>query len=216
MTNKKSFVLYIDTLDCLNEFSDIQAGKLFKAIWKFQNGENTEFKSPELRIVFNWLKQQFLRDDMKYQTVVERNSRNGKKGGRPPKNPKIELETQKNPEEPRKADNVNINGTETDNVINKASESLIEFVNESNPVKEIEVNSTVFKNSIQEQDKLIFKVLEVNNYSPLGFEIREINELLLGIILLDDKIEVILKYFKEKHERPCLSLTDTKSLLNLK
>lgn len=88
---KKSFLIYIDSLDILDELSDEEAGRLFKAIKSAQKGEDYEPDSIT-RIAFAPFKSQFARDLEKYETICERNKNNGLKGGRPktehnPKNP---------------------------------------------------------------------------------------------------------------------------------
>jgi hypothetical protein len=57
-------------------------------------------------IIFEPFLNQFKRDDVKYQNVVERNKINGSKGGRPKTqdNPLGYLATENNPKEPKKAD----------------------------------------------------------------------------------------------------------------
>jgi hypothetical protein len=118
---KKSFVLYHDTLDVLDMLSDEQAGKLFKGIKNYQTGTEPELDAL-LSIVFLPFKKQFIRDGVKYENTVERNKENGKKGGRPkktqdnPKNPVGYLETQKKPNEPRKADSDSDSVNDNDSV----------------------------------------------------------------------------------------------------
>ncbi|WOZ57865.1 hypothetical protein ZP9_00051 [Shewanella phage ZP9] len=88
---KKSFLIYIDSLDILDELSDEEAGRLFKAIKSAQKGEECEL-DPVTRIALSPFKSQFARDLEKYESICERNKNNGLKGGRPkteenPKNP---------------------------------------------------------------------------------------------------------------------------------
>jgi hypothetical protein len=74
-----------------------------------------------LEIAFEPIKLQLKRDLKKYESIVDRNKKNGLKGGRPhktqinPKNPVGYLETKENPKKPKKADTDN----DTDNVIVK-------------------------------------------------------------------------------------------------
>jgi hypothetical protein len=85
MSNKNSFILYLDHLIVLDELSDEQAGKLFKVIRAYHSGDNETYKKlmndTLIRIVFSLFKSQFIRDIEKYNKVVERNRENGKKGG---------------------------------------------------------------------------------------------------------------------------------------
>jgi hypothetical protein len=106
---KNSFIMYLDSLDVLDELTDDQAGKLFKAIRKIQKGEPNPELDFGLKMALLPFKIQFERDNKKYNAICERNRNNGKKGGRPknPENPVGYLETQKtqtNPDKPKKAD----------------------------------------------------------------------------------------------------------------
>ncbi|MEY3429421.1 MAG: hypothetical protein RI930_248 [Pseudomonadota bacterium] len=107
MTIKKSFIIHTDSLSVLKKLKDEQAGKLFKAIALFQE-DGLLPEDDFISIVFEPFLNQFSRDLKKYQNIVDRNKLNGSKGGRP-KNPVGYLETQSNPEEPRKADSGNAN-----------------------------------------------------------------------------------------------------------
>lgn len=80
-TKRKSFVLHIDSLDILDELDNEQAGILFKAIKSFQKDEVIELDSI-LRMVFSPFKNQFRRDNDKYQITCERRAEAGSKGGK--------------------------------------------------------------------------------------------------------------------------------------
>ena len=116
MTSKrKSFLVHIDSLDILDDLTDEQAGMLFKAIKAHQKGEDIEL-SPIVKIAFSPFKNQFARDDEKYQKIVERNKNNGLKGGRPKTqdNPKKPTGLIGNPDNPSKADNKNDSDSDSD------------------------------------------------------------------------------------------------------
>lgn len=78
--NKKSFLLHIDSLDILDELTDEQAGKLFKAIKAYQKQEKVELDS-FVRIAFSPFKNQFIRDNEKYDLTCKRRAEAGRKGG---------------------------------------------------------------------------------------------------------------------------------------
>lgn len=110
----KSFVLHIDSLEILEQLTDDQAGKLFKAIARIQNDLEPDCDQMTKILLFPFM-QQFKRDKEKYDKIVERNRLNGGYGGRPKKttktnpdkpketqnNPLGYLETQQNPDEPK-------------------------------------------------------------------------------------------------------------------
>ena len=140
---KKSFILHIDSLSVLDELTNEQAGQLFKAIHNYQIGKDVKLDFG-LKMAFLPFKNQFIRDNDKYLSIVERNKKNGSKGGRPPKtekNPKNlvgYLETEKNPDEPKKADSDSVN----DNVNKKENNNLLPPSNldESDiPITEIDI-----------------------------------------------------------------------------
>lgn len=113
MENKKSFNLYCDIIHTVEKLSDEQSGKLFKHILRYVNDQTPITDDPLIDIVFEPIKQSLKRDLEKYLNIIERNKKNGSKGGRPkkndnelnnPNNPVGFLETQNNPEKPKKAD----------------------------------------------------------------------------------------------------------------
>jgi len=78
--NKKSFLLHIDSLDILDDLTDEQAGVLFKAIKAYQKGEEFELDA-FVRIAFSPFKNQFTRDNEKYDTTCKRRAEAGRLGG---------------------------------------------------------------------------------------------------------------------------------------
>ena len=78
---RKSFIVHIDSLCILDDLTDEQAGKLFKAIRNYQNGVESDMDSLT-KIAFAPFKNQFARDEEKYINRSQINSLNGKKGGR--------------------------------------------------------------------------------------------------------------------------------------
>jgi hypothetical protein len=168
--SKKSFLLHHDSLDVLDALSDEQAGKLFKAIRNYQMGHDIELDSL-LNIVFIPFKNQFIRDGVKYDGIVERNTINGAKGGRPkkskdnPKNPSGYLETQDNPSEPKKADS----DSDSDNVNESVNEkeTVIDNVNESVNEKETVIDNVNEPVSVQEKVKQKIRIyVKKNNIEP--------------------------------------------------
>lgn len=112
---KKSFLLYLDTLEILHKLTDEQAGKLLKAFLAYHSGQDFNL-DPMLDLVFFSFQAQFERDGVKYNTIVERNRNNGSKGGRP-KNPVKAKEPNGlsgNPSKPKKADSDKDSGSDKD------------------------------------------------------------------------------------------------------
>jgi len=77
---RTSFLLHFDSLEILNELSDEEAGQLFKAIKAHHEGEEITL-SPLVRVAFSSFKNQFVRDEKKYQETCKRRAEAGSKGG---------------------------------------------------------------------------------------------------------------------------------------
>lgn len=75
---KKSFVLHLDSLDILDDLTDEQAGKLFKAMYNFQKEKEIKL-DPQLKLLFLQFRNQFLRDNEKYSETCKRNKENALK-----------------------------------------------------------------------------------------------------------------------------------------
>lgn len=71
-TKKKSFLLHIDSLDILDDLTNGQAGVLFKAIKAYQKDEEFNLDSI-VKIAFSPFKNQFARDNVKYEILCEKN-----------------------------------------------------------------------------------------------------------------------------------------------
>lgn len=117
---KKSFLLYADQISLVEMLPDEKAGQLFKLIMQYVNDKNPNTDDLLLKMAFEPFKLQLKRDLKTYESIVERNRENGKKGGRPKKtqeNPKNPSGFSNNPDKPKKADNdtdtVNDNGSIT-------------------------------------------------------------------------------------------------------
>jgi len=140
---KKSFILHIDSLCVLDEMSFEQKGILFDAIYKYQLGEEIDLDF-SMKMAFAPFKNQFIRDNEKYLQFIEKQSNNGKKGGRP-------IESQDNPNNPSlsKEPKPTLNDNDSDNDSNKDNKdnttdgsgisdkslNLLEFVTKFNDVR---------------------------------------------------------------------------------
>ena len=119
MGEKKSFILYNDYQDIINDLSDADAAALFRALFAYANGDDIEELSPVAKVSFAFFKKQIDRDEEKYAKRCEKNKANGKKGGRPKKdeteeNQEEPKKTERFSEKPKKADNDNDNDNDND------------------------------------------------------------------------------------------------------
>ena len=105
MYNKRKVYMAQNTLiypshyEMMEELTDTQAGLLIKTIGRYQKGEDISISDDLVRGMWLAMKHDFDVQKEKYESVVQRNRENGKKGGRPknPKNPSGLLKTQTNP-----------------------------------------------------------------------------------------------------------------------
>lgn len=103
-TNRKSFLLYTDSLDVLDKLDNDTIAELFIAFRDYNKG--LEIKLSKMGdIIFSQFKNQFDREGIKYDNICERNRINGLAGGRPsnPVNPVGSLGKSGNPNKPKKA-----------------------------------------------------------------------------------------------------------------
>lgn len=78
---RQSFILHKDSLCVLEDLTNEQRGELFYAIYCYQIEEEIEL-SPIVKIAFSQFKNQFARDNEKYEKTVERRREAGSKGGK--------------------------------------------------------------------------------------------------------------------------------------
>lgn len=79
--NKKSFILYCDTLHTFEELEDEEAGKLIKHLLRYVNDLNPVAPDKLTKIAFEPIKQQLKRDLVKWVGKTERLANNGRLGG---------------------------------------------------------------------------------------------------------------------------------------
>lgn len=113
---KDSFILYKSFYKPISRLSDKQLGRLFRAIFKYQLGEEVTVEE-DIEMAFGFFINQFEIDETKYHGIVERNRNNGRKGGAPigncnaklkqPKQPSGLNSTQTTQNKPNDNDNVN-------------------------------------------------------------------------------------------------------------
>ena len=86
MVDKKSaFKIYGSYAEQVNALTDSEAGRLFKALVNYRNGEEPKNLSGMEQIAFLFIRQQMDYDCEKYERRCEQNRKNGMKGGRPRK-----------------------------------------------------------------------------------------------------------------------------------
>ena len=76
---KKSFILYHDQKEVIDELDDEQAGKLIKAIYEYNVNKKMTLKGA-LKIIFIPFKTSFDRDEEKWVDIIAKISEAGKKG----------------------------------------------------------------------------------------------------------------------------------------
>lgn len=73
MAEKKSFLLYIDTLDiAMEHLNDVELAELFKMIYAYQKGQDFEPTHSSVKMIFSFFKNGFDRDKAKYEEVSQR------------------------------------------------------------------------------------------------------------------------------------------------
>lgn len=141
MSKKKSFVMYVDSLDILKKLTDEQAGQLIKAIAKYHSGDDFEL-DPLLDIVITPFISQFKRDAEKYKKTCEKRALAGAKGGKQ-KQANLANASKSKQEVANLPDNETVNDTDTDTVSD--SDKDIKHLDQSKIAREqLEVDSFEF------------------------------------------------------------------------
>lgn len=79
--NKKSFVAYTDWGSIFNMLTDDEAGRLAKHLFSHVNKQKSTLDDRMLTVLFEPIRLQLERDNLKYETVKERRKEAGRKGG---------------------------------------------------------------------------------------------------------------------------------------
>lgn len=118
--NKKKVVVYTDWINHFNDLTDDELGKLMRHFFMYINDMNPVLNDRILKIAWSPIETTLKRDLKKWEEYTNKQSINGKKGGRP-KKPNETQKTQAFIEKPKKGVNVNVN----DNVNDKENDIYI-------------------------------------------------------------------------------------------
>jgi uncharacterized phage protein (TIGR02220 family) len=179
--DKKSFVAYSDWGDIFDELEDVEAGRLVKHLFDYVRDKNPIAQDKLTKMMFIQIQQSLKRDLVKYDKYIDKQSVNGKKGGRPKKNPTLSEKTQPFIEKPKKADSVNVSVSVNDNeIIN--NQSKIDF--------------DMLLTLLNKQSKKQFRV--INSTTQAKFKAR-----LKDGYTKDDIKNTIINAFKDEFHKEC-------------
>jgi len=132
--SQKSFILYSDYYDMINELSDAEAGELVKSVFKYTNTGEIPELTGMAKMAFIVIKQNLDRNATKYQETIEKRRIAGSKGGKQrvknltdssvqanQANATFAKQTQANQAD---NDNVNVNDNVNDNVNVNVNDNL--------------------------------------------------------------------------------------------
>ena len=226
-TKKSSFLLHKDKKEIVEALTDEQAGKVFKAIYKYANNKEESKLDAVSNIVFLMFKQMLDANDEKYMNVIERNRINGAKGGRPKKvenqeNPKNPVGYLENPNKPKKADTDTDTDIDTDikkEKIKKEKEyfanaeinSLFtEFINQRKKLKAVNSEraiNTLINKLNKYDDETKYKMIEnsiVNSWKDV-YELKENKK--------TGNKEIIPEWFDKKIEKEEMKEEDLEDIM---
>lgn len=117
---KDSFVLYTSQYVAIKELEDEQLGRLFRALFEKQLG-NEVVLTNDIKIAFNFINNQMVVDNQKYKKKCETLKNNAKKGGAPKGNQNAKKQKQPN----REKNNLNDNDNDNVTIINDSLKEKI-------------------------------------------------------------------------------------------
>ena len=136
ITEKKSFILYTSHYDSIKKLSDEQLGKLFRAIFENEKGQDPDLENEQaVEIAFDFIKFHLDINREKYAKKSKANRINGLKGGRPkgnPNEPKKPSGLNGNSNEPKQAGNGNGNGNGDVDVEENVDDIYKQVINDLN------------------------------------------------------------------------------------
>lgn len=115
---KNSFLIYHEYKDILEDLTNEELGKLFRAIFDYEIDSIIPNFTGLMKMAFTVIKGNLDRDRNKYDKRCESSSENGKKGGAPKGNQNARKQPKNNlkqPNQPKQADNDNETDTDNDN-----------------------------------------------------------------------------------------------------
>ena len=106
-TTPKGFILFYDYADCLSLLSMEERGILLTALLENTDGKTSGLAmTPAVEMAYRLMSAQIHRGKRVYESRAEASRENGKRGGRPKKNPAQTQETQETQENPGKPENL--------------------------------------------------------------------------------------------------------------
>lgn len=148
--DKKSFVLYSEYKQYLEELTDSNCGKLIKAVFEYVDTKTMPDFKGTLKVVFMMICSQLDRDAEKYSTVIEKRREAGKLGGRPKKTEEEKQKKQKvfseKQKKAKKADNVDVDVYvyDNDDVNEDVDDDVINYCSELETTSEPTEPSIIF------------------------------------------------------------------------
>ena len=121
---KNSFVVYHNYRDVLEDLTDDQVGKLFRAMLDYEIDRVEPQFSGVLNVAFKFIKKDLDINLTKYDNICERNRQNGQKGGAPIGN----QNARKQPKQPKQPEDDNDN----DIVSKKERKNILQDIDISN------------------------------------------------------------------------------------
>lgn len=154
-TDKKSFLLYVDTIHTVRKLTDEQAGRLFKHVLAYVNDENPTTDDILIEVAFEPIKQALKRDLKKYEKIKLLRSKAGKASAASKSENKQMLThvkiVQQNSTHSTVNDSVNV--SVNDNVINKKNKIDTSFILPDIAFKEIVDQWLLFRKELKKPYK---------------------------------------------------------------
>ena len=135
--DRQSFIIYKNFYEPIKHLNNTDLGKLFRAIFEYNLADknvNGVVVPPEVKIPFEFFRNQFNLDEAKWMKRVNASRENGSKGGRPPQ-PKEPTRLSGNQDEPRKGDTVTDTVTGTVTETEKETEKDLKEIQKKDEVK---------------------------------------------------------------------------------
>jgi len=175
-TDKKSFLLYADTIHTVRKLTDEQAGRLFKHVLAYVNDENPTTDDILIEVAFEPIKQSLKRDLKKYEKIKLLRSKAGKASAASKSENKQVLTHVKNVKQNSTHSTVNdsVSVSVNDSIINKKKNIDTSFILPDISFKEIVDQWLLFRKELKKPfktqkgvEQFYIQLKKLSNNSPL-------------------------------------------------
>lgn len=179
---KNTFIVYTDNIEYLEELTNEQIGKLYKAQIAYARGEELAIDDSVVRLVFKMIKGQMDRDAEKYEQAVNRRSEAGKRG----------MSNRWN-----KAEDMDKKANDTDEAITSDNNVINDITKDNNVINDITNDNSVINGITKITDTVTVTVTD-NDTDTVTDKEKRVKEKARRACFTPPSVDEVREYITEK------------------